>query len=161
MDVCHCSRFRLTAESLRYPPALLPIGGVRHKILTRSMRFLHILATGNHSRVKERKDMKQRWEADMREEDQEILQSLHFFCWDLVRKEWERSHEAAALTLNNWCLQWLPLRHCWRDWLRMQASLSRTFVVVKHNNKRLQVGDTLRDNLNFYFYMHKKTAMLE
>lgn len=30
-------------------PAPLPIGGGRHKILTRSMRFLHTPPTGNHS----------------------------------------------------------------------------------------------------------------
>lgn len=34
-------------------PALLPIGAVRHKILNRSMRFLHTPPTGKHSRGEE------------------------------------------------------------------------------------------------------------
>ena len=70
--------------------APLPIGGVRHKILTRSMRFLHTPATGNHSREEGeiwRRREKQRWE----EENQEILQSQRSFCQDLVRETWERS----------------------------------------------------------------------
>lgn len=115
-------------------PALLPIGGVRHKILTRSMRFLRTPPTGNHSRGEERG----RYEGDVRsrderEENQEILQSQHLFCWDRVRKKWERSwHET------NECLQWLSLKHCWRDLLKMQAFPAHTFVVVKHRNKRLE-----------------------
>ena len=36
-------------------PAPLPIGAVRHKILTRSMRFLHRPPTGKHSRGEERR----------------------------------------------------------------------------------------------------------
>lgn len=109
-------------------PALLPIGGVRHRILNRSMRFLHTFPTGNHSRGEER--------IRRRSENQEILQSHHFFCWDLVRKKWERSTRRTALTWNKRCLQLLSLRHCWRDLLRMQAFPSRAFVVVKHSNKR-------------------------
>lgn len=120
-------------------PALLPIGGVRHKILTRSMRFLHTPPTGNHSRGEE----KGRYEGDVRsrderEENQEILQSQHFFCWDRVRKKWERSTRRRLRHETSERLQWLSLRHCWRGLLKIQAFPSRTFVVVKHSNKRLK-----------------------
>lgn len=71
----------------RLTPALLPIGGVRHKILTRSMRFLHTLPTGNHSRGEERG----RYEGEVRSRD-EKRRIRRFFKADVSSAEisWER-----------------------------------------------------------------------
>lgn len=130
-------------------PALLPIGGVRHKILTRSMRFLHILATGNHSRAKNERKRGKIWrggEKQIWEEDQEILQSLHFFGWDLARERSERGARGRSRCDMKQMMSAVTLTGIVdNDSLRMQAFPSCTFVVVKHNNKRLKVEDTQRN----------------
>ncbi len=78
-------------------PALFPIGGVRHKILTRSMRFLHTPPTGNHSRGEERgRYEKQRWEEEESGDSSKPSCLLLRSCEREVREE----HEAAALTWN-------------------------------------------------------------
>lgn len=122
-------------------PALLPIGGVRHKLLTRSMRFLHTPPTGNHSR-----------EVRMRRGESGESSKPTFLWLRSCKEEVREEREAASLTWNERCLQRLPLRGCWRDLLRMQAFPSRTFIVAKHDNRSLEVGDTL----DSYFYMHEK-----
>lgn len=156
MDVCHCSRFRLKAESLRYysPHACSPSHWWRQtysKILTRSMRFLRNPPTGNHSRGQERG----RYEGKARSRDvKRRIRSLSKANISSAGILWERrergakgscsdmKHTMSAVTFTQTSLTW------------MQAYPSRTFVVAKNSNKRLEVGATLGETLNSYLCMH-------
>lgn len=76
-------------------PVLLPIGGVRHKILTRSMRFLYTPPTGEpRQRRGEGEDVKERGvEKQGEQKDQEmLLHSQRFF------RQGSGGNDAAALT---------------------------------------------------------------
>lgn len=89
-------------------PALLPIGGGRHKMLTGSMRFLRNPPTGNHSRGQER----ERYEGSWRSRDAmrrmwslfkaDILFSFFFCLLGSCEKE-VREEPKADTTTNNVC----------------------------------------------------------
>lgn len=81
-DACHCSRFWVRAESLRYQSAhactSFPLVEADIKMLTRSMRFSHDPPAGNSGRG-EVDDGWWRSRAGCEEEgNQERLQSPHF-----------------------------------------------------------------------------------
>lgn len=121
MDVCHCSRFRLKAESLRYysPHACSPSHWWRQtysKILTRSMRFLRNPPTGNHSRGQERG----RYEGKARSRDvKRRIRSLSKANISSAGILWERrergakgscsdmKHTMSAVTFTQTSLTWM------------------------------------------------------
>lgn len=118
-------------------PALLLIGRGKHKILIRSMRFLHTPPTGNLSRAQRREDMKEK------QEEKDL-----FFCWDL-QKEARKEHSGTAQTWNNVCSGFCS------DIVDGNASIPLSYLCnSKKSLTRLEVKAAPGDTLHSYLHMH-------
>lgn len=147
--------------SPRLTPALLPIGGVRHQILTGSMRFLHTPPTGKHSTGAQRRDVKESWEAEMRRRESGESSKLRGRRRRSERereREGEKEQEAAAPTWNKRRLQWFSLRRCWHI---KNAGIPCSFSWRSGTKKQMMWGwKSLSDTLSFYFYMSRNKQIL-
>lgn len=120
MDVCHCGRFWCgPVLPLSSPPTLLPIGGDRRKILTRSMRFPHTPLTGNHSRAQKRRH----------KEDSQNLQMKHL-RWLSLRRCW-RACRYTLFTPSS--QQKTPIKGSWLEQL-LEIPLKFIFTWLKIRN---------------------------